>query len=404
MRILLSVFYKGLSILAQFATFWLLVRELDKSEFGLYSAIASAALLIIHFIAPGFSNLIVKYGSESKEKVALRVFSLALVLTLIIALPAILIVTIIVWPISSVIGLSTLLLYIFSEVILMRIFDLATSFLHFKNTQFFFLSQFMFLVARMVLVLSIVLVGSVDINLIFILFFALNFLAVVITSFALKLKVNFSKITFFEIATFVKEGLPFALNITSKNIGSNADRAILVQDSALIADYSLSYRLAYISFIPFHTVMMILIPRLFRKGVGLTAFQLYKTTSKLFFISLISSILISIILYLTSPYIVLIFGSKYLTAVVIVQAMSAYPVVLFLNMYFCELMTCAGNNAARAKIQISAAVISVLACLMLIPEFGFIGGVLSFYLSEIVLLLSVILFVFNTRYQNVAET
>ena len=289
----------------------------------------------------------------------------------------------------------------------MRMFDLATSFLHFKNTQFFFLSQFMFLVARMVLVLSIVLVGSVDINLIFILFFALNFLAVVITSFALKLKVNFSKITFFEIATFVKEGLPFALNITSKNIGSNADRAILVQggyDSALIADYSLSYRLAYISFIPFHTVMMILIPRLFRKGVGLTAFQLYKTTSKLFFISLISSILISIILYLTSPYIVLIFGSKYLTAVVIVQAMSAYPVVLFLNMYFCELMAGSGNNTARAKIQISAAVISVLACLMLIPEFGFIGGVLSFYLSEIVLLLSVILFVFNTRYQNVAET
>jgi O-antigen/teichoic acid export membrane protein len=391
---------KIVTVLLQFFTFYMLVNGLSKSEFALYSTVASASVLLVHFVAPGFTNLIVSYGSRDKHLETIEIYSSAIFLASVISLFCVCVVYFFVKSLIGDASIFTLLMYIFSEVFVVRLFDLGGSFWHFRNVNYFFGFQLVFIVARLIAIgLSYVMFNS-DIDVLFASLLLANIIVVLIQGVSLRINLVSPFLKKEKLIGYIREGLPFALNITCKSVNTNADKIIFTHfniPSHSIADYSLSMRLVYMAFMPLHMVIQILIPRFFKAGEVLTPIKLLKQNLKFFLSGVLSVIIVGAAIYNLSPFIVEVLNKEYLTAVPYVQLLSAFPLFLFVNMFLSEVITGTGNNIYRVKVQFSAALIFIVVTVVSIPIFGVDGAALGFYISEMVLFLCLLAYIVKKR-------
>lgn len=397
MKFAFSVFLKVITVVFQFATFYFLVGSLEKPEFALYSTVAATSVLFVHFVAPGFTNLIVQYGSRGELQVASDVFSGALLIATFSSFFFAGLVLILVRPLVGEVGIIYVIVFILSELLISRIFDLTGSFWHFKNISIFFLFQLLFVLSRLVVVVinSFLIDGGAEI--LFFLLFASGAIIVLAQWFWLRLGIDFAFIGWHRLGMYLKQGLPFALNISCKNINTSADKPIFVKygiSPVIIADYALAFRLVYIVFMPFHTVMMILVPKFFREGAESDARTMFIENMLYFLVGFLGTIVAGICLFFGANYFMGLFGESYQSAVVYLEIMSAFPLFLFVNMFLSELVTGSGGNISRFKMQLLSATTFISVCLIAIPMYGVKGAALAFYAAEVVMMFCLFIFVF----------
>lgn len=397
MKFALSLFLKVIAVAFQFATFYFLVGGLDKPEFALYSTVAATSVLFVHFVAPGFTNLIVQYGSRGDLNTAYVVFDGALLISIVSSIFFSGLVCYLVSPLVGEISYIYVVFFVFSELLVARLFDLTGSFWHFKNISIFFLFQLLFVLSRFLVVVLNVYLFHGDVETLFVLLFVSGVVVVFIQWFWLKLRWGVIFIGWSDLQMYLKQGLPFALNISCKNINTSADKTLFARygvSPGMIADYALAFRLVYIAFMPFHTVMMVLVPKFFREGRELGALMMFRGNIIYFFIGLIGSLLTGLCLYFGAPFAMGLFGETYQSAVVYLKFMSGFPVLLFVNMFLSELVTGAGGNVSRFKMQLFSAIVFIGVCLLAIPSQGVIGAAYAFYTAEMVMMLCLFVFVF----------
>ncbi|SHM62059.1 flippase [Flavobacterium saccharophilum] len=105
-------------------------------------------------------------------------------------------------------------------------------------------------------------------------------------------------------------------------------------------------------------------------------------------------LLVSFILFVfASDIILLIFGKKDFDSILILKIFAIIPFLTFLHTVFALFtMIVFGKNKEYSKIIISAAILNILLCIILIPCFGYIGAAVAVIVIELFLLIRYISF------------
>lgn len=105
-----------------------------------------------------------------------------------------------------------------------------------------------------------------------------------------------------------------------------------------------------------------------------------------------------ILFFFASDIIVLIFGKNNSDSVLILKIFAVIPFLTFLHTVFALFtMIVFGKNKEYSKIIVSAAILNVLLCIILIPFFGYIGAAVAVLLVEFYLLIRYVYFTHNNN-------
>ncbi|PKO09697.1 MAG: hypothetical protein CVU40_10410 [Chloroflexi bacterium HGW-Chloroflexi-2] len=88
----------------------------------------------------------------------------------------------------------------------------------------------------------------------------------------------------------------------------------------------------------------------------------------------------------TQPIIIILFGSKYVESLTILQNLAIIPMIKYLNFGLGAIITSSNNQKIRTNIMISSAVINFLLNLLLIRIIGIQGAIISYIISELFLM------------------
>lgn len=107
-----------------------------------------------------------------------------------------------------------------------------------------------------------------------------------------------------------------------------------------------------------------------------------------------SMLIVSLVLFLfTGEIIKLIFGKKDLDSILILKIFAIIPFLTFLHTVFALFtMIVFGKNKQYSEIIVSAAVLNLLLCIILIPYFGYVGAAISVIIIELYLLFRYVYF------------
>lgn len=105
-------------------------------------------------------------------------------------------------------------------------------------------------------------------------------------------------------------------------------------------------------------------------------------------------LIVSLVLFLfTGEIIQIIFGKKDLDSILILKIFAIIPFLTFLHTVFALFtMIVFGKNKQYSEIIVSAAVLNLLLCIILIPYFGYVGAAISVIIIELYLLFRYVYF------------
>lgn len=108
----------------------------------------------------------------------------------------------------------------------------------------------------------------------------------------------------------------------------------------------------------------------------------------------VGMLMVSIVLFVFAEDIIyLIFHKKDLASIIILQIFAVIPFLTFLHTVFALFtMIVFGKNREYSRIIVSAAILNLILCLILIPYFGYIGAAISVVIIEVYLLVRYVIF------------
>lgn len=181
-----------------------------------------------------------------------------------------------------------------------------------------------------------------------------------------------------------RDGIPFSAHALADRATTDADKVLMstLDGTRGAGVYGAAYRATELSLVPISALAMTMSARLFRAGAdGVGAVM--RLTRSLLWSVMAYGLVAGCGLMLLAPSLPMLLGDAYVDTVVVVQAMAAFPLCFGLRTMFGIAAAAAGLQGMRAKIQMAAAAMAVVLCVVLIPEYGWLGAVVASIAVEI---------------------
>lgn len=215
-----------------------------------------------------------------------------------------------------------------------------------------------------------------------------------------KYKVSFlfqSKLVLYK---YLKEGWPLFLSNISVSFYTTATISFLgfYTNNATVGYYSVADKIITAIRGIMSPISQVLFPYLCNI-VKSDPQKIFEINRKLVLFGGCIMLIISIILfYFADEIVYLIFGKNDLASILILKIFAIIPFITFLHTVFALFtMIVFGKNKEYSKIIISAAILNIVFCLILIPIFGYIGAAIAVVIIEIYLLIRYIYFTQNNN-------
>lgn len=195
-------------------------------------------------------------------------------------------------------------------------------------------------------------------------------------------------------------GLGFALSAASTRIHADADKAIIARLSSpgMAGDYSLAYRLVDVLLLPIYGMLEWSVRSLFRsgqKGFRVSFECAWKRWAVLMLMALISSLAT----YLLAPVLPVVFGPQYIEAVAMGHWLCFLPVTTASWMILRSTAATSGYQSAVGAVELFGTAITVALGVVLVSLHGWRGAVLATYLTQVIMIFSLPVFVFLNRFR-----
>lgn len=173
----------------------------------------------------------------------------------------------------------------------------------------------------------------------------------------------------------LKDGLPFSLAASARNINNDIDKAFMARWAPLDESgaYAAAYRILTISLLPVKAVMAAAQSGFFRHGAG------GLESGSRFVLGLMPvptayAAATSAALWLAAPLAPLLLGPAYAEAAAALRWLSPLPLIRTLQEFPSNALTGSDHNRWRAWVHWGAAGLNLLLCLALIPRYSWRGA------------------------------
>ena len=141
-------------------------------------------------------------------------------------------------------------------------------------------------------------------------------------------------------------------------------------------------------------------PRLFRVGVtGVNAASGF--TIKLLLPILAYGVFAGCGIFVLAPLLPVLFGDGFLSAIPIVRALAALPLLVGISSLLLAVLTCGGAQRVRVVLEVGVLIFNVALNLILIPMFDILGSVGASLASQFTLAVMAAIAIFHLARQKV---
>ncbi len=199
-----------------------------------------------------------------------------------------------------------------------------------------------------------------------------------------------------------REGLGFSLSVVANTAHGELDKTLLLRlgGAAAAGNYSLANRIVAAATTPLVAYVLAIAPRLFRVGVtGVNAGSGYAI--KLLLPILAYGVLAGCGIFVLAPLLPVLFGDSFSSAVPIVRALAALPLLLGISSLLLAVLTCSGAQRVRVVLEVGVLIFNVALNLVLIPMFDIFGSVGASLASQFALAVMAVVAIFHLARQEV---
>lgn len=382
---------QGLRLVLQAGYFVIVARVLGAEQYGAFIGATALVAIVSPFASLGAGNLIVKNVSRNRDlfsdywgNALFMVFVSGLLL-----IPLLLFIKPIFLP--SKISLSLLLLVAVTDLIFLRILDLAgQSFqaVHWlsRTAQLNLLPYVTRTGAAIVMVNLVANPNALDWAIYSI---VSTVIAALIAVVLVQRNLGYPKLALWRIKPEITEGCYFAVGFSAQTVYNDLDKTMLARLSTLESTgiYAAAYRLIDVAFVPIRSILSAAYAKFFQQGESGIAGSL-NLAKRLTPISGVYGLMAGIGLYLLAPLVPYVLGDEYATAVEALRWLSPLLFLKALHYFAADTLTGAGFQGVRSGVQIMIAVFNVLINLWLIPLYSWKGAALSSLASDGLLMLT----------------
>lgn len=196
-----------------------------------------------------------------------------------------------------------------------------------------------------------------------------------ISYFVVGIRLGYPKLKLSKIPGMMAEGWYFSIGMCSQTIYNDIDKMMLARLSTLDAAgiYITAYRICDMAFVPVRSLVFASYARFFEHGkAGLDTALKY--ARKLMSHAMAYSVVIGIFLLVIAPILPRILGAEYARSVLALRLLAVLPFLKSIHYFFSQTLIGAGYQGVRSIVQVSIAVLNVLANLWIIPRYSWQGA------------------------------
>lgn len=184
----------------------------------------------------------------------------------------------------------------------------------------------------------------------------------------------------------LKEGFLFSVGLASQNSYNDLDKAMLAKlvSATSAGVYSAAYRVVDMAYTPVRSIAAAAYPLFFKEGEGGIRSAL-RLTRKITPMVLPIAVFGALAIWVLAPYAPMVLGAEFEEAIGIIRMLAPLILIRSLSFLAADTLMGSGFQGFRSMSQIAVAVINVGLNIILIPEFGIPGAVVSSLLCESVL-------------------
>lgn len=209
----------------------------------------------------------------------------------------------------------------------------------------------------------------------------------------------------YKLGRRVKEGLPYSIGNTAGVAHTSADKILLVrfgfvEEAGL---YAVASRLASVASMPVLSVMHVMLPRYFAAGAsgGLAASAAFGR--RLTPLMTAYGVFAGLALAVGAVLLPNVLGDEYARAAPILLLLAPLPLVRLLTAVTGDALTGAGRQGTRTRCVVISAVANVALNLVLIPEYGLTGALVTLLVTQVLSLVQLRLALRRCLRQDVSE-
>jgi O-antigen/teichoic acid export membrane protein len=186
--------------------------------------------------------------------------------------------------------------------------------------------------------------------------------------------------------TELREGLYFAMGISSQNVYNDIDKTMLARMSTLDATgiYQAAYRVVDMAMVPLRALTSAAYPRFFRHGARGVRASL-GVARQLIPAAVGYGCLAALMLFLTAPILPRLLGHDYDNAVEAVRWLALLPVLKSIQSFAADTLTGAGYQGTRTSLQVGIALFNVGINLPLITGWSWRGAAWASLITDALL-------------------
>ena len=388
----------------QFSYFLVIARTLGDEKYGIFATITSLVAIFAPFSTLGSGNILIQNVSLDKQR-----FSKYWIAALKTTFASSMILFVIIFISGLVLFAETNILLlgfvVISDVMFYRINDLSgQAFQAYGKLKYTSILQVLPNLCRFIGLLVFLAFGT-DENLITwsIYYMLFTFIAALLSLMLVWKKIGWSNEYLRIDKNYLVDGIHYSIGLSTQSIYNDADKIILSKLSGASAtgNYAASYRVIDAAFTPIRSILFASYARFFQAGAhgigGAISFS-----KKIFPFFIFYSFFSIASINLISPYIAKVFGDGFEQMSELIIMLS--PLIIFksLGFFAADILTGAGHQRLRSRIQIFIAVFNLTLSIFLISRYGVLGAVISSLITDAVLFITMFAAVyFVWRDQNV---
>jgi len=187
-------------------------------------------------------------------------------------------------------------------------------------------------------------------------------------------------------ASEAREGLLYSVSLASQNVYNDIDKTMLASLYSVSSAgvYSAAYRIIDMAYAPIRSIAAAAYPLFFREGEQGLASAL-RLTRKIAPAAVGIALAAALSTLLVAPLAPAILGADYESAVDIVRLLAPLILLRAASFLAADTLTGAGHQGFRTVAQIGIAVINAALNVLVIPEFGILGAVITTLFCEAIL-------------------
>lgn len=396
----------GLAI-TQGLQFLIIARALGPTEFGLVAACLAATAVLLPFSGVGLANVMLLRVARGETRQHLMLGNAFFA----VALSASVLVGILSLSVFFISGRNdyTLLIFTFalSEVFLTKYVDVCQHYFlgkeqHRISSKLLLAQSILRLLGAAGLVLIVEDITAQD--------WAYTHLALGALAAAIVVVYTIKKLGMrpeFDVAQVVadiKTGFFFSLGLSARSVYTDIDKVLLARlaDLSTNGAYTAAYRLVFMATTPLSSALLAVQARMYRAGGKEGLAGSLSIAKKSLFIGVPYGVVVGLLIYFLAPYVVLVLGDAYLSAVPILQSLAFLPLPIFIQSILSESLAAADHQRLRSYMQVATAGLSVGLGFLLISMYSWVGAVFTAYASQVALAIFVAsTLIFKVRKESV---